>query len=426
MITDLSMQNPSYPSVGSLAYSSPQGFLGPGFQKLGAAQRQRLNRQYDGLMSQVGQRAVNSGLYNTTVPMTEQQAVERGRGQAMTSLDNQLMAEQLGAYSSLTSDALAAELQQRMRSTSERDRLTAEAISNAMGLGLSKIGFVEDREDIAEPVDYDLFYQLGKASYPSASTGASSSSPSASSKKKVDDEPRSQTGSPGGYFPGVSFGSSGSGAFGNGTSGQGIPAGSLSMSGRGIGGGSAGGVGFGYPAAGSSRSFNSGGGSGGSVAGQATRSAEDIINSSQELSNLVANDLLMGRAISGNQNILNDIESGLLEFGTFGPISPVDDYWVDDEHTDEENEEHYARTKAYNRFLAAVNDEQEAAEAYGDAKYRNASAKYMGGDNYNEDYEDYLAGRGYTDNRPLWMKHGYRSYEEYAEAMDYPDNNDTD
>ena len=140
-----------YPSA--KPYDSPTGSIGLGPVELGAAQRQRLNRQYDGLQSQVGQRAVNSGLYNTTVPMSEQQAVERGRGQAMTSLDGQLMDEEMSAYRGMTGDALIAEVQNRLSTTSEIDSATADGIVSNISNVLDQIAFLEAKEEKGPNLD---------------------------------------------------------------------------------------------------------------------------------------------------------------------------------------------------------------------------------------------------------------------------------
>ena len=141
----------SYPSAPS--YDSPSNFIGLGPVELGAAQRQRLNRQYDGLMSQVGQQAVSSGLYNTTVPMTQRQAVERARGQALTGLEGQLMDEQMDAYRGMTGDALLSELQSRLARTSEIDSATAQGIVDNVANVLDQIAFLEAKNEKGPNLD---------------------------------------------------------------------------------------------------------------------------------------------------------------------------------------------------------------------------------------------------------------------------------
>lgn len=468
----------SYPTVGSPSYDSPQGFIGLDGQRLGNAQRQRLNRQYSGLRSQVGQRAVNSGLYNTTVPMSERQAVERGRGQAMTALDGQLMAEQIGAYGSLTSDALAAENAQRMRNTSSRDALTSEAISNAMGLGLGKIGFIEDRDDIAEPVDYDLFFQLGRAGatgYPSA---AGSTVASDDAKEEIDDLINDQN--VGNYFPsGVGGSGGGTGGIGGGGTGGIGGGGAGGVSGGGSG-GSTGGVSGGGVSGGNGSGSTSGGGGGGgsnyvsgqdisnavsqidsnlgtnigsigkytsSGAGLATRTADDLINSSRDLSNLASENPLVDSAIQNNDALQYDLEAGNLEFGTFGPIDPTDDYWVDEEHTDEENRKHYASVNAFNRFNEQLGQEEQdeaarkvqakkdAEKAALDAKfaaYSELMAKKNNGsatrreERRLDDFDtESLTDAGYKLPKrvivPAWKRAGFPSQAAYSRFLSYDD-----
>jgi hypothetical protein len=140
-----------YPSAQS--YDSPSNFIGQGPVQLGAAQRQRLNRQYDGLMSQVGQQAVSSGLYNTTVPITQEQAVERARGQALTGLEGQLMDEEMGAYTGMTGDALLSELQNRLARTSEIDAATSQGIVDNISNVLDQIAFLEAKNEKGPNLD---------------------------------------------------------------------------------------------------------------------------------------------------------------------------------------------------------------------------------------------------------------------------------
>ena len=140
-----------YPSAQS--YDSPSSFIGLGPVQLGSAQRQRLNRQYDGLMSQVGQQAVNSGLYNTTVPITQRQSVERARGQALTGLEGQLMDEELGAYTGMTGDALLSQLQNRLARTSELDSATQQGIVDNISNVLDQIAFLESKNEKGPNLD---------------------------------------------------------------------------------------------------------------------------------------------------------------------------------------------------------------------------------------------------------------------------------
>ena len=140
-----------YPSAQS--YDSPSNFIGQSPVQLGAAQRQRLNRQYDGLMSQVGQQAVSSGLYNTTVPITQEQAVERARGQALTGLEGQLMDEEMGAYTGMTGDALLSELQSRLSQTSEIDAATSQGIVDNISNVLDQIAFLEAKNEKGPNLD---------------------------------------------------------------------------------------------------------------------------------------------------------------------------------------------------------------------------------------------------------------------------------
>ncbi len=463
--TPSSMQ--SYPSARS--YDSPQGFIGLDGQRLGNAQRQRLNRQYSGLRSQVGQRAVNSGLYNTTVPMSERQAVERGRGQAMTALDGQLMAEQIGAYGSLTGDALAAEIAQRMQNTANRDALTSEAISNAMGLGLGKIGFIEDVEDIAEPVDYDLFFQLGRAGatgYPSA---AGSTVASDDAKKKVDDLINDQN--VGNYFPsGVGGSGGGTGGIGGGGTG-GVSGGG---SGGSTGGVSGGGISGGGISGGNGSGSTSGGGGGGgsnyvsgqdisnavsqidsnlgtnigsigkytsSGAGLATRTADDLIGSNRNLSGLASKNSAIDSAIRNNSELQYDLEAGNLEFGKFGVMDPTDDYWVDADHTEEENRKYYASVGAFNRYNEQVQQEEEAEkerirEEFAHSSNTASDAQRANGDDDDHDFDHYyrMKTRGVVkslgeyyekfpkrDNRQPWEKRGMTKKEWVKHNQDHYD-----
>ncbi len=161
-----------YPSAQS--YDSPSSFIGQGPVQLGAAQRQRLNRQYDALMSQVGQKAVNSGLYNTTVPITQEQAVERGRGQALTNLEGQLMDEQMGAYTSMTGDALLSELQSRLAATSEIDAATSQGIVDNIANVLDQIAFLEAKNEKGPNLDKmrEIVSLLGQSMAPSNNPGS--------------------------------------------------------------------------------------------------------------------------------------------------------------------------------------------------------------------------------------------------------------
>lgn len=102
--------------------------------RLGGAERDRINRDFTNQANSIGSQLAGTGLYNSTVAGNMAQGVERNRSEALNQLQEMLIAQQLGGLQNLAQGVSAAQQNQMGNQTDIGQMLSALYSSQAQTL----------------------------------------------------------------------------------------------------------------------------------------------------------------------------------------------------------------------------------------------------------------------------------------------------